>query len=330
MSVISISQNPTFKEVNDAIELRRDHEITRVRALNWTSLADKSRALDSVMAAEKSALALLDAIKAIATDAPADQSAFTSSYQQAWLNLLASIIKNGNSPETRQSVLDQAQDQMAASYQTFQNTVQSAPSPDQVVEDSLEEINQVITLTQELGTIAVDVPVKSAVRNILLRDYPRLAWSDLTPGAQDGVIGEALAEIGFKLPEVALALKWMGRISLGLSVIFAFWDASDGDAATYSIRLSKSLVDLGTGWEAGAIVSDAFEESDAAIVMGMVWGTGGDLAAALIPTGFGIVVGLVVTAIADAIFDLIFGTGVDIPAQLRVAITLPITVPITS
>ena len=330
MSVISISQNPTFKEVSDAIELRWDHETTRVRALNWTSLDDQSKADNSVAAAHKSAVALLAAIKAIATDAPADQSQFTASYQQAWLNLLASIIKNGNSPETRQSVLDQAQSQMAASYQTFQSTVQNAPTPDQAVEDALEEINQVISFTQDLGTVAVGVPLKSAVRDILFRDYPRLAWSDLTPPAQDSVIGSALAEIGFKLPEVALALKWMGRISLGLSVIFAFWDASDGDAATYSLRLSKSLVDLGASWEAGAIVSDAFEESDAATVMGMVWGTGGDLAAALIPTGFGIVVGLVVTAIADAIFDLIFGTGVDIPAQLRVAITLPITVPITT
>jgi hypothetical protein len=329
MSVISIPPTPTFKEVNDAIELRWDHETTRVRALNWTSLDDQSKADNSVAAAHKSAVALLAAIKAIGADAPADQSKFTTSYQQAWLNLLASIIKNGNSPETRQSVLDQAQDQMAASYQTFQSTVQNAPTPDQAVEDALEEINQVISFTQELGTVAVAVPLKSAVSNVLSRDYPGLEWNDLTPPVQDNVLGSALADIGFGAPLVASALKWMGRISLGLSVIFAFWDASDGPDATYSLRLSKSLVDVGVSWEAGAIVSDAFEDSDAATVMGMVWGAEGDLAAALIPTGFGIVVGLAVTAIADAIFDLIFGTGVDIPAQLRVAITLPITVPIT-
>jgi hypothetical protein len=321
MNRIIIPINPTADDVTAAVSQRFALETTNIKQLKWANASARNSAQTSAANAYTGANDFVAAIASAVAKATAAEQPLVAPYQQAWLNFAASIVKNGSSSDSRTSVFLSASTQLATSWQNIDSSISTASNVPSAVEAALGDIQQVIDFLNNLGSVAINLPLRTHIRATLASDYPGRTWSQLSEEEQGQVTATAIERAG--LQNAATALKYLGRLSLGISVILAFWNAAD-NANNFTATLSKSVVEIGASYAGGDVAGDAFTGSYLPDAMA-AWGLEGELAAALIPIGFAIVSGILIVGLVDVLFDLIFGTGTSIPASLRVAITVPIT-----
>ena len=322
MANISIPKNPTAAQLRAGINQRFELETSNNESLKWKGSDEQDKAQTSILNARDSALALVKKIEAVGANATPAEQQLLEPFKNAWLDWLATIVRNGNSTDTRKLATDNASSQVATAWQNIQNTVQSASDTEAVIQDALSDIGQVVSFVNEIGTVAIDAPLASYGRAALQRLYAGKTWSALTDDQRATVTVQALSDAG--LTDVAEAVEFLGTISLGISVIVAFWQAAD-DANNYFSSLSESLLNIGAGQVGGNLASQSLASSDAADVLFDAFGADADLLAAVIPTGFGIIGGIVFAALADILFSLIFGSGNGISPNLEVSLTVPLT-----
>jgi hypothetical protein len=321
-NVIILPKNPTAKNLSNAITQRFDLETSNNSGLQWQGPDEQDAAQMSIKNAYTGALDLVKTIEDVVKDAPTVLQPLIAPYQQVWFNWLGSIILNGSSTDTRRLAIHHASSQIGTKWQSVQSDVQSASDPNAAVKDALNQFGQALSFVNSIGTVAINIPLASYTRAATSRLYPGTAWSSLTSDERDIVTVTSLQEAG--LTGVSEAINVLGDISLGVSVILAFWQSSD-NAHGYFSKLSTSLVDIGAGQVGGNLTSKAISNSDAGDVLLDTFGSDADLLTAVIPTGFGLVVGLVFTALADLIMNLIFGADQPPSPNLVVSLTVPLT-----
>ncbi len=296
-------------------------ETTNIKQLKWANASVRNSAQTSAANAYTGANDFVAAIARAVANATAAEQPLVASFQQAWLNFAASIVKNGSGSDSRTSVFQSASTQLSTTWQNIDSSVSNATNAGSAVEAALGDIQQVIDFVNNLGSVAINLPLRSHIRAAMATDYPGRTWSQLSEDEQGQATVTAIESAG--LPNAATALEYLGRLSLGISVILAFWNAAD-KANNFTATLSKSVVEIGASYAGTDVAGDAFTGSDLPEAMA-AWGVEGEVAAALIPIGFAIVSGILIVGLVDVLFDLIFGTGNSIPASLRVAITVPLT-----
>lgn len=324
MPAIIVPKNPTSDDLTKAISQRFHLETARIKSLSWPSANSRDAAQNAVRAAYDGANALLAAIPNATANAPDALQPLTGPYQQAWLNLLGAIVKHGNSAESRHSLFDDAGTKLTASWQTIVTTVQDAPDAGDAVQAQLGQLEDATNFLNEIGTVAINIPIRSHLRNVMAAKYPGKVWSALSDGEQEAAMDAAVEEAG--LSGAQTAIDYLGLTAVAISVGLAFLDSAN-DASSYAIDLSKSLTEIGLNYAGDTLASEAFAASDAADTLALWLGTTGELVAALIPVGFGVALGIAVGAVVDVLWNVIFGVD-NIPSELLVSITVPITVPI--
>jgi hypothetical protein len=329
MATINIPDNPTKKQLSEAISQRFYAETSAITQAQWNpGSGDDGTVLSLDVAQERvkdaytSANAFLEAIEKMVASVPDAEQKLVAPFQQAWWNFVGTVLRN-DSPDTRKALLDSSSPQLTTSWQNIDTQIQQAPDLSDAIKQAIQNLQTVADYMSDVRQVSIDLPLREHFRAVLNEFYPDDGpWSEFSQSAKDNVTALALERAGLK--GASEAVEFFGYLSLAVSVGLAFWDAIN-NSNNYAPRLFNNLLQIGGGFAGGILTANAWAGSDASVVMGMVWGTGGDILAALIPTGVGLLVGLGVAALIGVLFTAIFGDGTDIPASLRVAITVPIT-----